>query len=300
LAFSSLLGLKDDLEERLRPIGAQVFPRQLLLELQDDNLLGQVLKGEKLEPVSIDLPLPPLTCREGQPLEKEPLGDLIGDLLVRDGLLDAYVLASLPDGAVEWRVIDWPMDDVPDDPIEAIRTIDPPLNLSFPLSEATIDLKPLAGPGSRMLLAVSPRQVVDDWIDVFSLAGAQLERLSPAQSCRLAAVSSLLEGAPEEELTLLIHPLPVGARLVLLRRAEPVFNWSLPEGDDELVREVRRCVDFYRRQDPAVGPLRLLMSTSLSCQDRLQDALGVSAETLTADPYGSLVLQGLAMPGRDR
>ena len=300
MAFSSLIGFKDDLEERLRPIGAQLFPRQLLLQLEDDALVGQVLKGDGPEPVSIDLPLPPLTCRDGQPLEKEPLGDLIGDLLVRDGLLDAYVLASLPDAAVDWRVIDWPMDDRPDDPIEALRTIDPPLNLSVPLSEAFIDLKPLAGATTRMLLAATPRQVVEDWIEVFNLAGAQLERLCPAASCRLAAVSDLLEGAPEDELTLLIHPLVEGARLLLLRQAEPVFNWSLPEADDDLVNEVRRCVAFYRRQDPAVGSLRLMMSTTLTCQDRLEESLGVRAEILTAEPYGSLVLQGLAMPGRDR
>ncbi|WP_216902179.1 hypothetical protein [Synechococcus sp. CCY 9618] len=292
--------MKDDLEDRLRPIGAQLFPRQVLLELRDDALLGQVLKGDSPEPVSIDLPLPPLTCLDGQPLEKEPLGDLIGDLLVRDGLQDAYVLASLPEGAVEWRVIDWPFDAIPDNPIEALRTIDPPLPLNVPLVEAAIDLRPLAGPTSRMLMAVASRQLVDDWIEVFTLAGAQLERLAPAQSCRLAAVNALLERAPDDELTVFIHPLAEGARLLLLRRAEPVFNWLLPEMDDDLVREVQRCVSFYRRQDPSVRRLRLLLSAPVAGQETLQNALGIPAEILTPEPYGSLVLQGLAMAESER
>jgi Tfp pilus assembly PilM family ATPase len=300
LVFSGLIGLKDDLGDRLRPIRAQVLPRQLLLELQDETLMGQVLRGSGPEPVSIDLPLPPLTCLDGQPLEKEPLGDLIGDLLVRDGLLDAVVLASLPEGAAEWRVIDWPLEAIPDDPIEALRTIDPPLTLAIPLSEATIDLRPLPGPTPRMLLAVASRKLVDDWIEVFNLAGAQLERLAPAQSCRLAAVNALLEHSAEDVLTLLIHPLPVGARLLLLRRAEPVFDWPLPEEDDQLVREVARCVAFYRRRHPSVHRLRLLLSAPLASQDDLQDALGVRAELLTPQPFGSLVLQGLAMVERDR
>ena len=48
-------------------------------------------------------------------------------------------------------------------------------------------------------MAVAPRKLVDDWIDVFNLAGVlQLERLAPAQSCRLAAVTSLLEAAPAD------------------------------------------------------------------------------------------------------
>ncbi|WP_254952647.1 MULTISPECIES: hypothetical protein [unclassified Cyanobium] len=270
------------------------------MELHDDALKGQVLRGTGPEPVSIDLPLPPLTCLDGQPLEKEPLGDLIGDLLVRDGLLDAVVLASLPDGAVEWRVVEWPREAVPDDPIQALRTIDPTLSFSVPLTEATIDLRPLPGPTPRMLLAVASRKLVDDWIEVFNLAGAQLERLAPAQSCRLAAVNALLEHAAEDVLTLLIHPLPVGARLLLLRRAEPVFDWPLPEGEDQLVREVARCVAFYRRRHPGLHRFRLLLSAPLASQDHLQDTLGVRAELLSPQPFGSLVLQGLAMAERDR
>ncbi|KEF41723.1 MAG: hypothetical protein ER33_09740 [Cyanobium sp. CACIAM 14] len=266
-----------------------------MLELRDDALLGQVLKGDTPEPVSIDLPLPPLTCQDGKPLEKEPLGDLIGDLLVRDGLLEAYVLASLPQAAAEWRVIDWPFDAIPDDPIEALRTLDPPLSLSVPLADATIDLKPLAGPGARMLLGVADRKLVDDWIEVFTLAGAQLERLAPAQSCLLAALNGLLQQAPEEELSVLVHPLASGTRLLLLHRAEPVFEWPLPAGEDDLVREVTRCVAFYRRKEPSVRRLRLLLGEPVDGLDRLQDSLGVRAEILTPDPYGSLVLQGLGM-----
>ncbi len=295
MVFSGLIGLKDDLEDRLRPLRAQLFPRQLLLELQDDSLKGQLLSGAGPQAVSIDLPLPPLTCLDGQPLEKEPLGDLIGDLLVRDGLLDAVVLASLPEGAAQWRVLDWPYEAIPDDPIQALRTIDPPLNLTVPLSESMVDVRPLAGSTPRLLMAVAPRKLVDDWIDVFNLAGVQLERLAPAQSCRLAAVSSLLEAAPEDELTVLIHPLPAGAQLLLLRRTEPVFDWSLPQDHDALVREAHRCVTFYRRQDPSIRRLRLLLSAPLPSQDSLQDALGVRAEILTPEPFGSLVLQGLAM-----
>jgi hypothetical protein len=295
LVFSGLIGLRDDLEERWRPIGAQLFPSQVLLELQDDALRGQVLKGDVPEPVSIDLPLPPLTCKDGVPLEKEPLGDLIGDLLVRDGLLDAYVLASLPEHAVEWRIIDWPFDSIPDDPIDALRRIDPALNLSVPLSDATIDLQPVPGATPRMLLAVSSKALVDDWIQVFNLAGAQLERLAPAQSCRLTAIQSLLEKAPDDELTLLLHSPEEAPRLLLLRQGLPVFEWVLPTDEEGQLAEIRRCVAFYRRQDPQVRRLRLLLSEPFPLQDQLQSALGVKAEILSPTPYGSLVLQGLAM-----
>ena len=78
-----------------------MFPRQVLLELRDDGLKGQVLRHGRPQPVSLEVSLPPLLCLDGRPLEKEPLGDLIGDLLVRDNLIDAFVMASLPPAAVQ-------------------------------------------------------------------------------------------------------------------------------------------------------------------------------------------------------
>ena len=100
-----------------------MFPRQVLLELQDHSLRGQVVLDGKPEPVSLEAPLPPLTVRNGMPLEREPLGDLIGDLLVRDGLIDHFVLAALPPAAAHWRVVVWPFEDWPEDPARALRQI---------------------------------------------------------------------------------------------------------------------------------------------------------------------------------
>ena len=94
-------GLLETWQENLRPLRAQMFPRQVLLELHDDGLRGQVVSEGKVEPLSLEAPLPPLTLRQGMPLEKEPLGDLIGDLLVRDGLIDHFVLAALPASAAQ-------------------------------------------------------------------------------------------------------------------------------------------------------------------------------------------------------
>jgi Tfp pilus assembly PilM family ATPase len=286
-----------DLQDRLRPLKAQIFPQVMLLELNDTSLRGQLMRRRGPEPLSLDVPLPPLTCRGGMPLEKEPLADLIGDLMVRDGLIDAIVLAALPAAAVHWRVIEWPFDTFPSDPEDALRQVNPPLNLPLPLEAMVLDLQPLPGVGPpQMLMAASPRDLVNGWIEVFSLGGVRLERLAPAQSCQLTALQPLLAEIPASELVVLLDPTPAGLRLVLVRQGLPVFERLLPQAPSDPWAELQRCLAFYRRQDPGVGGLRLLLAGELPGWEQLEEVLGVRAEQLNPEPFGSLVLQGLAHP----
>ncbi len=275
-----------------------MFPQQVLLEVHDHSLRGQLLvDGRRPGSVLIDAPLPALTCRNGMPLEKEPLGDLIGDLMVRDDLIEPIVMAALPASAVHCRVLDWwPLREAIDDPLDALRTIEPSLNLPFPLEQASFDLQPLSGNGAQMLLAATPRALLESWIQVFNMAGVRLDRLAPSQSCQLAAVDPLLAGASSDQLIALVDAGSEDRRLLLVRQAVPVFEWALPAADDALVAEVNRCISFYRRQNPAVRQVRLLLAQPFEGRKKLERQLGVAAEELTAEPFASLVLQGLATP----
>ena len=273
----------------------------MLLELRDDLLRGQVLRHQQPQPVSLEVPLPPLTCRDGMPLEKEPLGDLIGDLLVRDNLLDAYVLTALPPAAAEWRVLDWPLEEPPDEPLQALRLVDPDLGLRQSLADSCLDLHPLPGTTASMLLVAASRRLVEAWIEVFHLAGSRLERLAPAQTCQWLALEEHLQRAPTNQLLALLDPLPEssqagGCRLVLLQAGVPLFERNLPAEPEALVAELRRCEAFLRRQQPHLGPLAVLSTAPLPAVDAVETALGCAVMPVDPGPYGSLVLQGLARP----
>lgn len=291
-------GLIDELQDRLRPLRSQMFPSLVLLELNDDALQGQVLRRSQPEPVTLDVPLPPLTCRNGMPLEKEPLGDLIGDLLVRDNLLNSYLMVALPPAAVHWRVVAWPFDEMPEDPVDALRQVDPDLHLPFSLEEATLDLQPLpgrAGEPARMLLAAAPTLLVDSWVDVFNLAGVQLERLAPAQACQYLALLPVLAEAGDDELIVVLDPREAGCRLMVLRAGLPVFERVLPIGDEPLRLELERCLAFLQRRDRQARGLKLLLAAPYQLPAGLEDDLGTTAELIASEPYGSLVLKGLAV-----
>ena len=287
--------LIEDLRDRIRPLQARLFPRQVLLELRDDGIQGQVLADGSPGKVRFDAPLPHLTCRNGMPLEREPIGDLIGDLMVRDNLMEAFVMAALPPAAAAWRVIEWPAGiAVPDDPIEAVRELDPvSLRLPFSLSEAVIDIKPIAG--SKAMLAASSRELVDAWIQVFNHAGARLERLAPAQSCEFLALCAHLEGVSSRDLVLLLSPGPSTARLLMVRDGTPRFERSVAVAGRKLLEDVARSVAFYRRMDPEVRAVRLLLAAPMAEADALAARLGVKPEVIHSTPFDSLVIEGLAV-----
>ena len=85
---------------------------------------------------------------------------------------------------------------------------------------------------------------------------------------------------------------------MLLRAGLPVFERTIAREGSSVVAEIDRSQLFYRRQDPAVSRLRLLLCEPLSEAERgeLESRLGVEAELLDHGDFGSLVLQGLAVP----
>lgn len=288
--------LLEDLRERLRPLKTRLFPQQVLLQLSDEAVVGQPLLNGQPGPISIDVPLPALTIKRGLPIEIEPLADLIGDLLVRDGLINAYVLASLPQVAVEWRVIDWAGRSVPEDGLAELRRLNPELGLAYPLEEATLDLRPLAGAPGKQLLACTRREVVEGWIQVFHQAGTNLDRLACPQTCRLAALQGPLEGIPAGTLVLLVTASPQGGQLMAIRDGVPLFEWPLPAEAGAKVAEVQRCLAFLRREFADVRRVRLLLDGELAEQEALEAALDLQGQRVDCAPFGSLVMQGLAIP----
>ena len=272
-----------------------MFPQLVLMQIRDDGLCGHLLRDDRPGPLTLQAPLPAMTCREGMPLEVESLADLIGDLLLSEKQLDAYIVAVLPHQASHWRVLVRPFSEPPEDAIEALRSLDPPLNLPFSLSEAYLDLKPLPGSNDEMLLVASPRRLVDAWIDVFRLAGVKLDRLAPAQACLMAGIEEQLLDSTEDELVALLMPEDGEVLFWLFHRGAPVFERPLPDERDELIEELRRCLAFYQRQEPGLRRLRLLLAGEIDSQEELEAALGVEAEPLDVSPYGSLLLKGLAI-----
>ncbi|MCP9824053.1 type IV pilus biogenesis protein PilM [Synechococcus sp. EJ6-Ellesmere] len=258
-------------QEQLQPFTSRLFPRRVWLALDDDAVTVVTTKGLG-QPVQLDLfrrvPLPRGACSAGDPQQVMALGDLIGDLLVELGLVGVEVLAVLPAAACAWRVVQWPFDDWPESADEALRQIDPALGLPYDLSQAYISLLPLEGAGQQdsgscsSLLVSVPRQRVLSWIEVFDIAGVQLERLEAAQVCELRALAPLLDGAEPDLLEVLVVLDEWGARLTLLRHGVPEYGREVKGSLSDLEDELERCIAYWRGRDPDVTGARLWLTGS--------------------------------------
>lgn len=253
----------DSLRLGLVDLRIQLLAKRVLLELHDGSLRGVVV-GRAGE--AIEVPLPPGTCHHGQPREIEAIGDLIGDLFLDLGLVGARVGACLPLQASRWKVVRWPQGLMPESGRTELRLRAPDLGIPWPLGDVYLEVQPLPGTPARSLVVAAPRRLVDSWVEVFELAGVQLQRLLPAQACEWAALAR--PGAPETTLAEELWLLEIErqrSRLWLVTGDGPVADWSLPGNrradgiDPALQKELHRCRCFWQHHSGGQAPQRWLV-----------------------------------------
>ena len=250
------------IQERLRQVRHQLFPQRLRLQIHDQGLSVQVLtRGKAPMPPPVQVPLPAGICRQGIPQNGAALGDFIGDWLLELGLVACQVEAVLPAAVCQWRVVTWPFDDHPDEPIQALRQLQIDLGESLRLEQSYLGWQPLPlGPEAqaRALLVAAPKTVVQAWQEVFAVAGVSLQRLIPAQVQQWRAFQRLWCDDTATEHWFL-HLGDQRSRLWLVVDGVPVADWPLPAcspgaGPDPAWAEaITRCQLFWRQQ---AGPLR--------------------------------------------
>jgi Tfp pilus assembly PilM family ATPase len=81
----------------------------------------------------------------------------------------------------------------------------------------------------------------------------------------------------------------------MVRDGTPRFDRVVAAEGNQLVEDVARSVAFYRRTDPEVRSVRLLLGAPMADANALAQRLGVQPEILSSTPFDSLVIEGLAV-----
>lgn len=283
-------------KEAWQPLRTQWLGQRVLLSFDDRTLNGTAVSKGRISTPAWQSMLPAQALQRGMPELVDGLGDFLGDLLLSMGLGGQPLRIALPPEAAHWRVIAWPFDDWPDEPIDALRTIDPDLGLPYALADAAIDLQPLPGQPLRSLLVAAPRALVDAWVEVVNIAGAPLERLLPSQVCLRVALLNELEQLDPQAGVLLLLPGNSGLCLAQLwQQGVPLYERRLAIDDPQLIDQIQTLVAFYRSRDNGFLLRHLWLVSPLERQEHLAAALGLPLEQPDCAPYDSPVLQGLAL-----
>ena len=288
-----LAGLQEGLQGQWRSLRADLFPKVVLLDLSDPQLLiGQALKaGKPVEPIWT-APVPARTCREGLPVAIDALGDFIGDLLLEHSTPDAGLVVALPRELGLWRPLSWPEGAQPSMAVEELRERQVNLEWPFSLEAAVLDVQPLEQQPGQSLVVGTSQEALETWIEVFAVAGGSLRHLIPAQACLHVALEAELAEAPAGQLVGLLQPATRDCQLLVWRDGVPEFERTLPLAADRLVPELARCLGFCRsRLGP--GPIRLLQGEPLEAATVIEEQLDLAVEMVDRGEYGSLHLAGL-------
>ena len=241
-----LSGVQERLTERLGPLKAWLFPRQVYLQLEDQAITAMALEGRRI--VWLErVPLPPGLCENGEPIRTDSLGDLLGDLFVERGYAGARVLAVLPAMASQMRLVQWPDGRWPEDPERMLQVNEAELGLKVALQYLDLHLVELPQDPPTSLLVTVPSSTLDRWIEVFSLAQVSLERMEAAKPCLCRGILPLQTQAEHNSLTVLLQVEQKRCSLLVIEEGIPIYERRMPGAaqTDELLGALSRWREFW-------------------------------------------------------
>ena len=194
------------------------------------------------------IPLPNGVCRDGVPLQREAIGELIADLIFDCDCPGAELVLCLPLDAASWCVVDGYGSDgsaglLP----QALQSVD----LPFDLAESYVTSSPVQD--SLAVVGVS-RSLIQGWSEVAGLADVPLRRVDWSLTAAKRALLQLTQAWDGDLAWLVLEERSM--RLVLFRQRVPEVDHVLEELDLLAChREIRACVAAW--QAPETMPAAL-------------------------------------------
>jgi len=250
---------------------------------------------------------PPDSIRDGQPLQREALADLLAELLLDCDLVGAQLELVLPIQGSQWRVLEG-VD--PESPVDSadLLSITNDLNWSLDPSDSYVAITSCV---DQALIVGCSRSLLHAWIDVAEMADLPLRRVD-------WMVSSAQRGLMFEQQewrgdVAWVFSDESSYRLVVMCAGIPELDCRFQVSNDEdLQLELRRRVAAWQVLSGSTEPLAWclclrqdLLSTLLSLidPDRGETSLGVEAPwtpmAVMADDemHGRQALERLALQG---
>ena len=174
-------------------------------------------------------------CRDGVPLQREAVGELIADLIFDCDCPGAELVLCLPLDAASWCVLDGYGSDGPPGLLpQALQSVD----LPFGLAESYVTSSPVQ---EALALVGVPRSLIQAWREVAELVDLPLRRVDWLLTAAQRALHQLMR-TWDGDLDWLVME-EKSLRLLLFRQGVPEVEHALEQLDPlACQRQIRACV----------------------------------------------------------
>ncbi|MCB4389117.1 hypothetical protein [Synechococcus sp. MU1617] len=178
-------------------------------------------------------------CRDGVPLQREAVGELMADLIFDCDCPGAELVLCLPLAAASWCVVDgYGSDGSPGLLPQSLQAVE----LPFDLAENYVTSSPVQ---DALAVVGVPRSLIQGWSEVAALADLPLRRVDWSLTAAQRALLQLTQVWDGDLAWLVVEE--KSFRLVLFRQRVPEVDHAL-EAHDPLAcqREIRACVAAWQ------------------------------------------------------
>lgn len=178
-------------------------------------------------------------CRNGVPLQRETVGELIADLIFECDCPGGELVLCLPLDAASWCVVDgYGSDGSPGLVPQVLHSVE----LPFDLAQSYITSSPVQ---EALAVVGVPRSLLQGWSEVAELADLPLRRVDWSLTAAQRALHQLTQ-AWDGDLAWLVQD-EKSMRLLLCRQGVPEVDHSLERLDPlACQREIRACVAAWQ------------------------------------------------------
>ena len=178
-------------------------------------------------------------CRDGVPLQREAVGELIADLIFDCDCPGTELVLCLPLDAASWCVVDgYGSDGSPGLLPQSLQAVE----LPFDLAESYITASPVQ---EALAVVGVPRSLIQGWCEVAELADVALRRVDWSLTAAQRALLQLTQAWAGDLAWLVVEEKSM--RLVVFREGIPEVDHPLEELDPlACQREIRACIAAWQ------------------------------------------------------
>ena len=178
-------------------------------------------------------------CRDGVPLQREAVGELIADLVFDCDCPGAELVLCLPLPAASWCVVDgYGSDGSPGLVPQALQSVE----LPFGLAESYVTSSPVQ---EALAVVGVPRSLIQGWSEVAELADLPLRRVDWLLTAAQRALDQLMQAWDGDLAWLVLEEKSL--RLLLFRQGVPEVDHALDDLDPLACQcEIRACVAAWQ------------------------------------------------------